>query len=205
MSKSSLLLAAVALCGLAAPVRADPTINNGDFETGADMFMTFPGYLGMGTNPSEIPGWDSHSGGGVGVVPGSQTGDPDGACRDNGDNGTNVAFLQGVASLTQTISGFTVGNTYQLDFDYNSRAGCCPGPPNTPTPTLTVTLGMGSVTEQNVVAVDPPTVHVTAWYHDSFTFVADSETLDLVISSTVDGDGTSLIDNLVLTSTGAPP
>ena len=76
MTKYSLLLAVLALGCLAVPAGAQPTVNNGDFETGADMFNTFPGYLGhfggagsypAGDNPSEIPGWDSHSGG-CGVV-----------------------------------------------------------------------------------------------------------------------------------------
>src|SRR5262249_45373147 len=122
MTKYVVLLAVLALGGLAAPVWADPTVNNGDFETGADMFNTFPGYLGhfggagsypAGDNPNEIPGWDSHKGG-CGVVPGSTAGDPGsaydpkGAFRDNGDNATNAAFLQGNASIKQTITGFVL-------------------------------------------------------------------------------------------------
>ena len=203
MTKYSLLLATLALCGLAAPAWAQPTVNNGDFETGADMFNTFPGYLG-GNNPSEIPGWDSHTGG-VGVVPGSTTQDPNGAFRDNGDNATNIGFLQGNASLTQFISGFTVGTTYQLDFDYNCRADGGPGGCCSTIPSLTVSFGDldGSRTwtfnDSFVQAVDPNATHLTPWYHGRFTFRPDQDTVELVISSFTGGlDGTSLIDNLVL-------
>ena len=38
------------------------TIVNGDFETGADLFVTLPGYLNDGANPSAIPGWIGGSG-----------------------------------------------------------------------------------------------------------------------------------------------
>jgi hypothetical protein len=211
MSKFSLLAAALVLCGLAAPAAAQPTVNNGDFETGADMFSTWPGYLGhfggaggfpAGDNPTDIPGWDSHTGG-CGVVPGSQPGNPDDTFRDNGDNATNVGFLQGNASITQTISGFTVGTTYQLDFDYNARV-CCNDIPD-----LTVSvgdLGFGgrtwSYNDSAIPPVDGPPkgIHVTPWYHGRLNFRADSDTLMLVISShTVNGgDGTLIIDNIVL-------
>jgi hypothetical protein len=212
MTKYALLLATLALGGLAAPAWAQPTVNNGDFETGADMFNTFPGYLGFytppastgfppGSNPDNIPGWDSHTGFGVGVVPGSQPGNPNGTFRDNGDNDTNVAFLQGTASITQTIFDFTIGTTYQLDFDYNARV-CC-----NDVPTLTVSmmsLGSGrtwSYNDSNIPPVDGGGVHVTPWYHGRFTFRADSDAFVLVVAShTVNGgDGTAVIDNLVLT------
>ncbi len=169
MTKYSLLLAVLALCYLAVPAGAQPTVNNGDFETGADMFNTFPGYLGhfggagsypAGDNPSEIPGWDSHTGG-CGVVPGSTEGpagsayDPKGAFRDNGTNKTNVAFLQGNASITQTI---TV-----------------------------------------VPAVDFNGAYNNPWYHGRIVFRPDQDTLDLIVSSDTGGlDGTALIDNITL-------
>jgi hypothetical protein len=42
-------------------------------------------------------------------------------------------------------------------------------------------------------------VHTDPWYHGMFQFVADQDTLDLVVSTqTVSGgDGTALIDNIV--------
>jgi hypothetical protein len=210
MTKYFLLAAALVLFGLAAPARAQPTVMNGDFETGSDMFNTFPGYYGFytppasvgfpaGTNPMDIPGW-THSGGG-GLVPGTQPGNPDGTFRDNGANKTNVAFIQGTGSISQLISGFTVGTTYQLDFDYNARV-CC-----NDVPMMTVSIGDIGVgghavtfTDNNILPVDPGGVHMTPWYHGRFTFRADSDTLNLMISSqTVNGgDGTLVMDNFVL-------
>jgi hypothetical protein len=198
MTKYSLLVATLMLCALAAPVRADPTVTNGDFETGANMFNTFPAYIGQTGNPDQIPGWFSPTNG-VGLNPDKYQDTP---FRDNGDNATVVAFLQGTASLTQTITGFTVGTSYQLDFDYNARH-CCGD-----FPMLLVTLGGGMYSDgdlnsnqpDGIQPVDKTWVHTDPWYHGSFQFVASSDTLDLVISSqTVNGlDGTALIDNLVL-------
>jgi hypothetical protein len=220
MTKYSLLLAVLALCCLAVPAGAQPTVNNGDFETGADMFNTFPGYLGhfggagsypAGDNPSEIPGWDSHKGG-CGVVPGSTEGppgsafDPKGAFRDNGTNKTNVAFLQGNASITQTITGFVVGTTYQLDFDYNARMdGNCCGTAGGHDPNFTVTLQdqdlsrHWSYDDSFVPAVDFNGAYNNPWYHGRIVFRPDQDTLDLIVSSDTGGlDGTALIDNITL-------
>jgi hypothetical protein len=198
MMKYSLLVAALVLCALAAPARADPTIVNGDFETGANMFNTFPAYIGQQGNLDQIPGWTSPQPN-VGLNPDKYQDTP---FRDNGDNATVAAFLQGTASLTQTIAGFNVGSTYQLDFDYNSR-NCCGD-----FPMLLVTLGVGFYSDgdpnsnqpNGIQPVDSTWVHTDPWYHGSFQFIADQTSLDLVISSqTVNGgDGTALIDNLVL-------
>jgi hypothetical protein len=214
MIKQSLLLAALALCALAAPAMAQPAIMNGDFETDAAMFSTWPGYYGFytppastgfpaGTNPMDISGGWTHTGGG-GIVPGAQPGNPDGTFRDNGADMTNVAFIQGTGSVTQMVSGFTMGKTYQLDFDYNAR-NCCGD-----TPMMTVSVSVGDPAngdhgvifqDNNVQPVDPNGTHTTPWYHGRFTFRADSDTLNVkVASQTVNsGDGTLIFDNMVLT------
>ena len=68
-----------------------PTVVNHNFETLAAAFTTFPGYVAPITpaNPSEIPGWVGV--GNRGINPGAGAGAP---FRDNGNNATNVAFLQ---------------------------------------------------------------------------------------------------------------
>src|SRR5437867_8499369 len=59
------------LAGLLATISLLPstlsaqTIVNGDFETGAEQFVTGPGYVGDGSNPPVIPGWI----GGTGINP----------------------------------------------------------------------------------------------------------------------------------------
>lgn len=213
MTKTSLWLAMLVLCCLAAPAAAQPVLVNGDFETDADMFATWPGYYGFytppastgfpaGTNPGDITGW-MHTGGG-GLVPGTQPGNPDGTFRDNGADMTNVGFIQGTGSISQIISGFTVGSDYQLDFDYNAR-NCCGD-----FPMMTVSigdLGFGahaiSYADNYIVNVDPNGMHVTPWYHGRISFRADTDTLQLSVSSqTVSGgDGTLIFDNFVLSTT----
>ena len=217
MTKASLLLAMLVLACLAAPAAGQPVLMNGDFETDANMFGTWPGYYGFytppastgfpaGTNPMDITGW-THTGGG-GLVPGSQPGNPDGTFRDNGVDGagniTNVAFIQGTGSLSQQISGFNIGGDYQLDFDYNAR-NCCG---DFPMMTVSIAdLGVGghaiSYTDNDILNVDPHGAHTTPWYHGRIIFRADSDTLILTVASqTINGgDGTLIFDNFVLAAT----
>ncbi|MCA9267238.1 MAG: hypothetical protein KDA41_02145, partial [Planctomycetales bacterium] len=113
----AMLTAAVAHAEIPTTPIVLPTIANADFETDAGLFVTFPGYTAFGANPAEITSWAG--GGGRGINPGGGAGTP---FRDNGNNGTNVAFLQGNGSnIAQTISGFDVGESYRIAFDYNNR------------------------------------------------------------------------------------
>src|SRR5688572_7382833 len=114
---------AVVVAALAATMHAAglpvvlPTIANPDFETGAAGFTTFPGYTG-GSNPAQITSWPGS--GGRGINPGAGAGTP---FRDNGNNSSNVAFMQGNGSnIGQTISGWEVGEQYRVAFDYNARS-----------------------------------------------------------------------------------
>jgi hypothetical protein len=97
---------------------------NGDFETDGSQFVTYPGYIGQGGNPSQIPDWPLSSSDLVGVTSGSITG-PD--FFANGGDTTYVAFLQHAVqdtaptTLAQTIGGFVPGETYSLTFQYNAR------------------------------------------------------------------------------------
>jgi hypothetical protein len=200
------VLAVLSLVSLAAPTWAQPTVMNGDFETDSNLFSTWPGYLGFfspppitgfppGTNPSEIPSWNSHTGA-VGVAPASEPGNPDLGFRDNGDHHANAAFIQGGGSISQIIHHFRVGTTYQLDFDYDAR-DCCGD-----FPSLTVSIGDLGVGYMDplVKPVDPRGVHLTPWYHGRFTFTADSNPMTLTFSSLAvnRGDGSLLIGNIVL-------
>ena len=104
------------LAFLPQPVRAQ-LLTNGDFETGAAAFIEWPGYV-WGANPAEIPGWVGAGQRGINpVFPGDST---DAPFRDNGDNFTTVAFLQGPATLQQDISGFSIGSPYVLSLDFNA-------------------------------------------------------------------------------------
>jgi hypothetical protein len=92
-----------------------------------------------------------------------------------------------------------VGTTYQIDFDYDARAG---NGLDGAIPSLTVTIGdLGAVfVDPQVTVVDPKGVHVTAWHHGQFTFTADSNPMTLTFSSETpnNADGTLLLGNVAL-------
>jgi len=169
--------------------KATPIVLNGDFETGANSFTAFPGYVG-GSNPAQV---DSFTGpaGGYGINPGNGAGTP---FRDNGNDTTNVLFIQGDGTtLTQSISGFTVGATYQLDFDYNAR-NCCGGLAG-----ITVSLGSGTFSDLN----DTPVGGTNPLHHANFQFVAGATSATLSINKSIQGapgtDSTATYDNFVIT------
>jgi hypothetical protein len=172
------------------------TVVNGDFETDANLFTVWPGYTGSG-NPEAITGW-THTGG-VGINPG---GIPDaGSPFDdpNTTNATNFAFIQGTASLSQDVSGFSVGTEYLLGLDFNAR-GCCGEPPEMPVAEVSLngTLIASSVDLFGGVGGIPPTAADAAWYHADVPFTATAETLTLTISTfpAAGGDSTLVIDNV---------
>ena len=191
------------LCGLVTPALAAPILVNGNFEMNAGSFTAWPGYVGMMGNPAEIPGWTSHTGN-VGINPGKISADANfggsDPFRNNGLDVTNVAFLQGNASLSQTINGFTVGSMYSISFDYNLRN--YGGNPN-----LTLEIFNGREREANIAPVDPAGTFKTAYYSDSFTFTATGAAGTLVISTgpvMAGSDSAALIDNITLSTIPEP-
>jgi len=123
---------------------------------------------------------------------------------------TRLAARTGIAinaSITQTVTGFVVGTTYQLDFDYNARMdGNCCGTAGGHIPNFTVSLSdtdgsrMWSYNDSAATAVDANGSYVNTWYHGRITFRPDQDTLVLVVASdTMGADGTALIDNIKLT------
>jgi hypothetical protein len=178
----------VALAGLslaAGAASAAPVVANADFETDANLFTVFPGYTG-GSNPAEITDWAGT--GGRGINPGNGAGTP---FRDNGGDTTNVAFLQSTAEIHQSVSGFTVGGTYVLGVDFNSR-NCCGGD------SATVTASAGG--SNGGIAGVAPVGGSNPYYHVNvlFTATATTQTLSLSNKSFLGGDGTALVDNVTL-------
>ena len=160
-------------------------VANGDFEANASAFVSFPGYLGGGSNPNSITGWTyTATAGNGGINPGNGAGAP---FRDNGDNSTNVAFIQNIGSLSQTVTGLTVGQLYELAFDYNERSTNGGGT------TVTATMAGQTFTDPNNNPVGGSNPYRTA----SLTFVATATSELLTISSATNGgDQTGLIDNV---------
>lgn len=142
-------------------------IANGDFE--ADEFPVWPGYTGAGQNAP---------------------------FRDNGNNGTSVAFLQGAATLTQTINGMEVGKTYTVSLDFNAR-NCCGDAP------IGELLINGELVEDfpgNGLAdgVVTPVGGLNNWYKYSRNITATATSMELTISTRAanGGDSTLIIDNV---------
>jgi hypothetical protein len=171
---------------------AAPMVTNGDFEAETAGFVAWPGYTGgtdaAGTNPDNIAGWTGM--GGRGINPISAAHDNPAPFRDNGDNDTHVAFLQGVSSIEQEVTGFTIGGAYVLSIDYNSR-NCCGDFP------------IGSVSLDGEVVADTgggvvPVGDANPWYHADIPFTATEENITLAIStmSAAGGDSTLVVDNI---------
>ncbi|NQT88185.1 PEP-CTERM sorting domain-containing protein [bacterium] len=158
-----------------------PMVENWDFETNAGQFTAFPGYVG-GSNPTDITGWPGPGTGGRGINPGNGAGAP---FRNNGDNATNVAFIQNGGSISQSIDGWEPGKEYRVTFDYNARTGDDPG--------MTATIGSASMTD----ALIPEVGGSNAYYAANLVFTPTSDTNTLTIVSLDNaGDDTLLIDNI---------
>jgi len=154
-----------------------PVILNPTFDTDANLFTSFPGYAG-GSNPAEIPSWPGT--GNRGINPGDGAGSP---FRDNGNNASNVAFLQNVANIAQSISGWEAGKNYRIAFDYNARSGNDPD--------MTATIGSGTFTDASV----PPVGGTNSYYAGNIVFTPTSVTETLEIEQTASPAQSLLVDN----------
>lgn len=178
--------------------QAAPNVVNGDFEADPGLWTVWPGYSGQnGVNPANITGWTGEGGRGINpVVPG---GPNDAPFRDNGNNTTHVAFLQGVSYIEQTIGGFSVGSDYTLGLDFNAR-NCCGGA----LPLATVKLN-GIVAGSSTALFPPPGGVIPVggtnpWYHADIEFTAPVDTITLRIESApaAGGDSTLIVDNITM-------
>ncbi|MDG2383169.1 MAG: PEP-CTERM sorting domain-containing protein [Pirellulaceae bacterium] len=149
---------------------ATDLILNGDFESNAEEFVVWPGYLGGADNSAPF--------------------------RDNGDNETAVAFLQGSASLTQFVEGLTIGEEYTLSLDYNAR-NCCGD-----TPVAELFIDGDIVSEFNEDGFVEPVGDDNPWYNFEMSFIAESDSLEILVSTFPEsgGDSTLIIDNVSVAS-----
>ena len=158
-------------------------ILNGDFSADAADFATYPGYISNPNNPGGISGW-THTGQ-VGINPVAA---PDGRApfANNGDNATPVVFIQGSGSISQTVSGLVVGQTYALVFDYNERA-------TGGSTTVTATIAGATFTD----ADNAPVGGANPYRQAVLRFIATATSETLTISGASNGgDQTTLIDNV---------
>lgn len=166
---------------------------NGDFETGAAAFVEWPGYLGGG-NPPEIPGWAGTGQRGINpVFPG---GPNDAPFRDNGNNFTTVAFLQGPGTLQQTIIGFSPGSPYVLKFDFNASNAA------SDLPTFSIFLDETVLASSTDYFPAPgevrPVGRENPWYHLEIDFEAKNSisTLRFASMPATGNDAVLLLDNV---------
>jgi hypothetical protein len=185
-------MASVAVAGMVSPAAATIIVANGGFQDNAADFDTDPGYVGGG-NPTSITSWTSSVGFGHGINgPAGASSDP---FYDNGLTSTNddVAFIQsGGLTLSQLITGLTIGQTYELTFEYNARNNN-----DTPRPGLIVSVGDDSVATGQIDPVNVAGVFTNPFYGGSLLFTAGaaSETLTIQKVDIVTGDSTALFDN----------
>lgn len=166
------------------------TVTNGEFDANDQDFDTFPGYTGGG-NPDQVAGFvGPATPGGYGVNGGdSPTGDP---FLEGTTNTDATLFLQAPVTLTQDVSGFTPGQQYRLDFEYNSR--------NTPgRPGLDISIA-GATFSSGPIASTPANLA------GQLLFTPDmaTETLSITQLELDTLDSTALVDSLVITPVPEP-
>ncbi len=140
-----------------------------------------------------MAGWELVGGSGVNI-------DTVGPFSDNGiaDAQDRVAFIQGPASLSQIVPGFTPGTSYSLEYLVNARSGDSPGG----TPYWVLIDGNEALTAvQDPVGVGNPYDRV------SIPFVAAAETVEIrfegLAAGTAEDDQSFLLDDVRIVPTGA--
>ncbi len=189
-----------AVTSIVARVVVGLSMTNSSFE--ADTFAAWPGYSGdnpgnantpSGPNGS-ITGWTQSTPENSGINPVS---DGESPFADNGTipNGKQVAFLQTINGITNTLSttvtGLSIGSQYYVHYYENSRAA-------TPSPVLGVTVGSTALGDHLVASGNYQEV-----YSDVFTANSSSVDIAFNVSSSSGADTTALIDNVAVVPVAA--
>jgi hypothetical protein len=167
------------------------TLANPSFE--ADAFEYWPGYSGdnpggAGTDPGvngPITDWVQDNEAGTGINPIANGASP---FADNGTipNGIRVAFMQADSTLSQSVSGLTVGNDYYIHYLENARSGG--------TPALELRW-------DDTVMVPAHTIAPGGYrsvYSEAFKATSAQGALTFAKSNPLGGDTTALIDNVAI-------
>ncbi len=117
------VVASSCLLAAAGATQAQNLILNGDFSANAAGFVTFPGYIGSGSNPANITDWGSAFPAALVGVNGSATVTTVfGPTTQTGYS--SYGFIQGaVGALTQGLPSLVTNTTYLLSFDVAGRGG----------------------------------------------------------------------------------
>lgn len=167
------------------------SISNASFE--ANTFTAFPGYASG--NGGVITDWTLSNNTRIGLNPGGGT-----PFANNGaiPTGSNVAFLQagasGAATMSQTVTGLTIGTKYHVEFRVNARN------PNAPFLQFSTDAGEPAVSAQVT-----PVGGSNPYKYVGFDFTATATSHVINIANTITGgDHTLLVDDVTITtSTGA--
>ncbi len=167
------------------------SISNASFE--ANTFTSFPGYASG--NGGVITDWTLSNNTRIGLNPGGGT-----PFANNGaiPTGSNVAFLQagasGAATMSQTVTGLTIGTKYHVEFRVNARN------PNAPFLQFSTDAGEPAVSAQVT-----PVGGSNPYKYVGFDFTATATSHVINIANTITGgDHTLLVDDVTITtSTGA--
>ncbi len=181
MRFTTLALALAAAAGLAASAQAYNAVVNGGFES------TTNG-LGQFDNNTSATGWTSNGYNFIfGSDPGATVqGQYGGLSLYAPSNGTNNGFTASpdggnfvgadgafsVAPVQQTITGLTAGHAYTVSFYWGGAQQT--GFTGTNTEQWEVSLGNGP--SQFTSVYTNPTAGFSGWFHEAFTFTADSST-----------------------------
>ena len=215
------IMAMSAMLFTAPTLLANELVINGDFETDVEEFVVWPGYVGGAndagdSNPNEVPEWFGSGGRGINPVfapsnppeinswigTGGRGINPvdsgEAPFRDNGENESFVAFLQGNAGIAQDITGLSVGTNYTLSWEFNAR-DCCGD-----IPIGGLTLNGSEIDVSEYTEEIFPVGGIEPWYFAEHTFEAESSNLSLEFfgMAAAGGDATLLVDNIGLFAEG---
>ncbi len=166
------------------------TIPNPGFE--ADTFTAFPGYVSVN---APITGWTGNFSASHGLNP---AGDSPFANNGTVPEGVNVAFIQSnsnSSNLETTISGLTAGQTYQLSFRTNARAGN--------TARLQLSIDGNLLINSRVTAVAAAN-GAAPWRYVAAYFTPTATTALLTVANTADNDNTLLVDQFEVSPSTQP-
>jgi hypothetical protein len=140
-------------------------------------------YNTAGAHYSAITGWD--------VTGGTGVNESTGPFADNGTipDQSRAAFLQGAASVSQTIAGLVPGKKYWLQYRYNAR-GCCGG-------TIDLSAQLDDVEIDHVT--DIKAQGAAGYGFRSTIFTAANATAKLGFVTTANGDASAILDAVSIT------
>jgi hypothetical protein len=184
------LLGLLCCAGLAGPAAAAPVVLNPTFD-GPSGYAAIPDWTQMPT-PSGLAGYDYLSGSRL-IIPFANL--PLASFGAAQVYGSTVPSL----GLAQLVSGFVVGQNYQLSYYETARACCSP----TDGPLVQVLVG------GDVVVASHAASAIGGWYQEIstvFTAMSSSELVAFLVSQSVPGaDEMAGFSGVAITATTADP